>query len=442
MHQRYLRSGGGISAIISPDVSAAQLKPVVEADEWRTAQSQFDEAAEIIKLEPWLREVLREVQREFTCSFPVKMDSGHTRMFTGYRVQHNINRGPAKGGIRYHPDVSLNEVKALAMWMTWKCAVVNIPFGGAKGGIIVNPKELSLNELEHMTRRFATEISILIGHDRDIPAPDVNTDGQTMAWIMDTLSMHLGYSSPASVTGKPVEVGGSLGRIDATGRGVMICTLAALDHLGLKPHQARVAVQGFGNVGSVSARLLEEAGCTVVAVGEDYGGIHNPLGLPVKRLLEYRKEHRNLRGFPGAQEIGPTDVLEVDCDVLVPAALGNQLTSRNAGRVQAQLIVEGANGPTTPEASEIFRKRGITVVPDILANAGGVTVSYFEWVQDLQSFFWSEHEVNQKLSSIMERAFKEVMATAEERKLDLRMAAYVQAVQRVAAATRDRGIYP
>jgi glutamate dehydrogenase (NAD(P)+) len=320
--------------------------------------------------------------------------------------------------------------------------VVNIPFGGAKGGVIVDPRKLSPNELEHLTRRFATEISVIVGPDRDIPAPDVNTDGQIMAWFMDTLSMHSGFSVTATVTGKPVEVGGSLGRIDATGRGVMICTLAALDHLGLKPHQARVAVQGFGNVGSVSARLLEEAGCTVVAVGEDYGGIHNPLGLPVKRLLEYRKEHRNLRGFPGAQEIGPTDVLEVDCDVLVPAALGNQLTSRNAGRVQAQLIVEGANGPTTPEASEIFRKRGITVVPDILANAGGVTVSYFEWVQDLQSFFWSEHEVNQKLSSIMERAFKEVMATAEERKLDLRMAAYVQAVQRVAAATRDRGIYP
>ena len=424
-------------------MSAAQpVEQFEEASEWRTAQAQFDEAADILDLEPELRQILREVQREFTCHFPVKMDDGHTEVFTGYRVQHNINRGPAKGGIRFHPEVSLDEVKALAMWMTWKCAVVNIPFGGAKGGVIVDPRKLSQNELEHLTRRFATEISVIVGPDRDIPAPDVNTDGQIMAWFMDTLSMHSGFSVTATVTGKPVEVGGSLGRIDATGRGVMICTLAALDHLGLRPHQARVAVQGFGNVGSVSARLLEEAGCTVVAVGEDYGGIYNPLGLPVKRLLEYRKEHRSLRGFPGAQEIGPTDVLEVDCDVLVPAALGNQLTSRNAGRVQAKLIVEGANGPTTPEANEIFRRREITVVPDILANAGGVTVSYFEWVQDLQSFFWSEHEVNQKLSSIMERAFKEVMATAEERKLDLRMAAYVQAVQRVAAATRDRGIYP
>jgi glutamate dehydrogenase (NAD(P)+) len=277
-------------------VSAIQLKPAIEADEWRTAQSQFDTAAEIIKLEPWLREVLREVQREFTCTFPVKMDSGHLRVFTGYRVQHNINRGPAKGGIRYHPDVSLNEVKALAMWMTWKCAVVNIPFGGAKGGIIVNPKELSLNELEHMTRRFATEISILIGADRDIPAPDVNTDGQTMAWIMDTLSMHLGYSVPASVTGKPIEVGGSLGRIEATGRGVTICALAALEHLGRLPHQTKVSVQGFGNVGSISAKLLEESGCTVVAVSEDYGGIYNPLGLSIKRVLEYRAREKTLKG--------------------------------------------------------------------------------------------------------------------------------------------------
>jgi glutamate dehydrogenase (NAD(P)+) len=423
-------------------VSATELHPVVEADEWRTAQSQFDTAAEIIKLEPWLREVLREVQREFTCNFPVQMDDHHLRVFTGYRVQHNINRGPAKGGIRYHPDVSLNEVKALAMWMTWKCAVVNIPFGGAKGGIIVNPKVLSLNELEHMTRRFATEISILIGADRDIPAPDVNTDGQTMAWIMDTLSMHLGYSVPASVTGKPIEVGGSLGRVEATGRGVTICSMAALEHLGRLPHQTRVSVQGFGNVGSISARLLEEAGCTIVAVSEDYGGIYNPLGLSIKRVLEYRAREKTLRGFPGAQEIGNQEVLTVDCDLLVPAAIGNQLTSRNARDVKAKLIVEGANGPTTPEADAIFRERDIFLVPDILANAGGVTVSYFEWVQDLQSFFWSEHEVNQKLKAIMTRAFTEVLKTKLELKLDMRMAAYVRAVARVAGATRERGLYP
>ncbi|HEX6547388.1 MAG TPA: Glu/Leu/Phe/Val dehydrogenase [Candidatus Dormibacteraeota bacterium] len=413
-----------------------------EADEWRTAQTQFDAAAEIIKLEPELRQILREVQREFTCHFPVEMDDGNIRVFTGYRVQHNINRGPAKGGIRYHPDVSLDEVKALAMWMTWKCAVVNIPYGGAKGGIIVDPKQLSRRELEHMTRRFATEISILVGPDRDIPAPDVNTDGQIMAWFMDTISMQMGYSVTASVTGKPVEVGGSLGRIDATGRGVMICAVAAMEHLSLKPHQCKVVVQGFGNVGSVSARLLEEAGCTIVAVSEDYGGIYNPLGLSIKRVLEYRAREKTLRGFPGAEEVSNEDLLALDCDVLVPAAIGNQFTSRTAPNVKAKLIVEGANGPTTPEADEIFRRRGIFLVPDILANAGGVTVSYFEWVQDLQSFFWSEHEVNQKLQAIMQRSFKEVLTAAQEKKLDMRMAAYCQAVARVAAATRDRGLYP
>ena len=413
-----------------------------EDDEWRTAQRQFDEAAELIGLEPDLREILREVQREFTCHFPVEMDDGRIEIFTGYRVQHNINRGPAKGGIRYHPAVSLDEVKALAMWMTWKCAVVNIPYGGAKGGVIVDPRKLSLRELEHLTRRFATEIAILVGPDRDIPAPDVNTDAQVMAWIMDTLSMHHGYSVTASVTGKPVEVGGSLGRVDATGRGVMICTLAALEHLGVKPHAARVAVQGFGNVGSVSARLLEEAGCTIVSVSDEFGGLYNPLGLPVKRLIEHRRQHGRLEGFPGAEEMSSTGPLTADCDVLVPAAIGNQLTSRNAGQVKARLVVEGANGPTTPEADRILRNGGVFLVPDILANAGGVTVSYFEWVQDLQSFFWSEHEVNQKLHAIMQRAFREVLTVATERDLPMRMAAYVQAVSRVAAATRDRGIYP
>ncbi|TMC08860.1 MAG: Glu/Leu/Phe/Val dehydrogenase, partial [Chloroflexi bacterium] len=272
-----------------------------ESNPWRTAQHQFDEAAEILKLDTGLRRILREVQREFTCHFPVQLDDGTNRIFTGYRVQHNINRGPAKGGLRFHPDVSLDEVKALAMWMTWKCAVVNIPYGGAKGGVIVDPRTLSPNELEHLTRRFATEISILVGPDRDIPAPDVGTNAQVMAWFMDTLSMHRGYSVTASVTGKPVEVGGSLGRADATGRGVMICTVAALETMGLKPFNQRVVVQGFGNVGSVSARLLEEAGCQVVAVSEDYGGIYNPLGLPVKKLLEYRAREGTLKGFPGAE---------------------------------------------------------------------------------------------------------------------------------------------
>jgi len=421
---------------------AAIVEIQEEANEWRTAQRQFDAAAEICGLEPQLREILREVQREFTCHFPVLMDDGRVEVFTGYRVQHNINRGPAKGGIRYHPDVSLDEVKALAMWMTWKCAVVNIPYGGAKGGVIVDPRRLTLRELEHLTRRFATEISIIVGHDRDIPAPDMNTDAQIMAWIMDTLSMHAGYSVTASVTGKPIEVGGSLGRLEATGRGVTICTLAALEHLGIRRHAARVAVQGFGNVGSVSARLLEESGCSVVAVSDEYGGLYNPVGLPVRRLLEHRQETGRLAGFEGAEALPSVGPLTVDCDVLVPAAIGNQITSRNAAQIKARLIVEGANGPTTPEADKILQDRGVLLVPDILANAGGVTVSYFEWVQDLQSFFWSEHEVNQKLQAIMQRAFREVIGVAKERDLPLRMAAYVQAVQRVASATRERGLYP
>jgi glutamate dehydrogenase (NAD(P)+) len=413
-----------------------------ESNPWRTAQHQFDKAAEILKLDPGLRKILREVQREFTCHFPVQMDDKSVRNFTGFRIQHNINRGPAKGGLRFHPDVSLDEVKALAMWMTWKCAVVNIPYGGAKGGVIVDPYALSANELEHLTRRFATEISILVGPDRDIPAPDVGTNAQVMAWFMDTLSMHRGYSVTASVTGKPVEVGGSLGRADATGRGVMICAVAALETMGLKPFNQRVVVQGFGNVGSVSARLLEEAGCQIVAVSEDYGGIYNPLGLPVKKLIEYRAREGNLKGFPGAELVPNDELLKLDCDVLVPAALENQITSTNAHDIKAKLIVEGANGPTTPEADDILRKRGVILVPDILANAGGVTVSYFEWVQDLQSFFWSEHEINARLESIMTRSFKEVLAIRDEKKVDMRMAAYLLAVNRVAVATADRGIYP
>jgi glutamate dehydrogenase (NAD(P)+) len=420
-----------------------QLAPQVEeADEWRTAQRQFDTAAEILHLEPQIRPVLREVQREFTCHFPVEMDDGSTRVFTGYRVQHNIVRGPAKGGIRYHPAVSLDEVKALAMWMTWKCAVVNIPFGGAKGGVVVDPRTMSSREVERMTRRFATEISVLIGPDRDIPAPDVNTDGQIMAWIMDTISMHEGYSVTACVTGKPVDVGGSLGRVEATGRGVMICTLDALRHLGMRPQGTRVSIQGFGNVGSVSATLLERAGCTVVAVSDEYGGIHAPAGLDIADVKAYRAATGSLRGFPGATQIASDGTLTVDCDVLVPAAIGNQITSHNAGDIRASLIVEGANGPTTPEADDLLAQKGVFLVPDILANAGGVTASYFEWVQDLQSFFWSEDEVNERLHSIMQRAFGEVLQTALERRLPMRMAAYVEAVSRVAAATRDRGLYP
>jgi glutamate dehydrogenase (NAD(P)+) len=433
-----------VSAITEPQFPTIGSLPqgTDSASPFEEMMSRFDLAAQKLGLDPGLYKVLREPVRETKVSIPISMDDGRIEVFVGYRVLHNIARGPGKGGIRFDKNVTLDEVRALAAWMTWKCAVVNIPFGGAKGGIIVEPHQLSKNELEHMTRRFASEISILIGPDRDIPAPDVNTDGQIMAWIMDTISMHMGYSVTATVTGKPVEVGGSLGRIEATGRGVMLCALAAMEHLGMKPHQSRVAVQGFGNVGSVSARLLEEAGCTIVAVSEDYGGIHNPLGISIKRALEHRAQNKTLKGFPGAEEVSNTDLLAVDCDLLVPAAIGNQLTSRTAPLVKARLIVEGANGPTTPEADAVFRERGIFVVPDILANAGGVTVSYFEWVQDLQSFFWSEHEVNQKLGAIMQRAFKEVLQTALAKKIDMRMAAYCQAVNRVAAATRDRGLYP
>src|SRR5438876_5000415 len=309
-------------------MSSTDLKPVVEADEWRTAQAQFDEAAEIIKLEPWLREVLREVQREFTCHFPVKLDSGHTRIFTGYRVQHNINRGPAKGGIRYHPDVSLNEVKALAMWMTWKCAVVNIPFGGAKGGVLCDPHKLSRAELERLSRRYATEISILIGPNSDIPAPDMNTNPQVMAWMMDTFSMHHGYSIPAVITGKPLAIGGSEGRLEATARGVQFVTIEAMRDLGMRPEDCSVVVQGFGNVGSISARLLHELGCRVVGVSDISGGVYNAQGIDIHRALRYSKEHGTLRGLPDTEAVTNAELLELPCEVLVPAALENQLTAK------------------------------------------------------------------------------------------------------------------
>ena len=424
-------------------MSTAELHPVVEADEWRTAQAQFDAAAEIIRLEPWLREVLREVQREFTCHFPVRMDDGSLNVFTGYRVQHNINRGPAKGGIRYHPDVSLNEVKALAMWMTWKCAVVNIPFGGAKGGIIVNPRSLSLNELEHMTRRFATEISILIGADRDIPAPDVNTNPQVMAWIMDTYSMHKGYSVPAVITGKPIGIGGSEGRMEATARGVMVVTREALLDKNIDPETCSVVVQGFGNVGSITARLLhDELRCKIVGLSDISGGVYNPKGIDIYRALRHSKEHGSLRGLSDSEQVTNAQLLELPCDVLIPAALENQLTGRNAARVKAHLIIEAANGPTDPAADRIFNDAGITVVPDILANAGGVTVSYFEWVQDLQRFFWAENEINDRLETIMKRSYRAVAQKASEQDTHMRMGAYLLAVARVAEATELRGVYP
>ncbi len=419
------------------------VSPTAPANPYVTAQRQFDQAASILGLDEGMRQVLREVRRELTVNFPVRMDDGSIRIFTGYRVQHNLTRGPAKGGIRYHPQVSIDEVKALAMWMSWKCAVTNLPYGGAKGGVICDPATLSLQELENLTRRFASEISILIGPESDIPAPDVNTNQQTMAWIMDTISMEKGYSVPATVTGKPLSIGGSEGRPAATGRGVMVVTLEACRRLGIEPSDSTVAIQGFGNVGSVSADLLHEQGFKVVAVSDVFGGIYNRLGLDIPSLLEHVRVTGKVTGFAGAtQEISNAGLLELPVTILIPAALENQLTLSNAAKVQARMVVEAANGPTTPEADDVFHQRGVTLVPDILANAGGVTVSYFEWVQDLQSFFWEESEINGRLTRIMQRAYDQVDELAREHSTTLRMGAYCLAVKRVADATSVRGIYP
>jgi glutamate dehydrogenase (NAD(P)+) len=406
------------------------------------AVAQFDAAAEYLNLSQEMRAVLRLPKRELTVNFPVRMDDGRVEMFTGYRVQHNINRGPAKGGIRYDANVSLDEVRALAMWMTWKCAVVNIPFGGAKGGVIVDPRKLSRAELERLTRRYATEIAGVIGPESDIPAPDVNTNPQVMAWIMDTYSMHHGYSIPAVVTGKPLSVGGSEGRMEATGRGVYIVSREACRVLGMPFVGARVIVQGFGNVGSVTARLLHDAGCIVVGLSDIYGAIYNERGIDVMRAVRHIQEHGTLSGMADTSPVDGKALLEMPCDILVPAATEGQLTHANAPRVQATLIVEAANGPTTPEADNIFRERGIAVIPDILANAGGVTVSYFEWVQDIQRFFWAEDEINNRLEQVMVRSFNAVDAKREEQQTDFRMGAYLLAVSRVAEATQVRGIYP
>jgi glutamate dehydrogenase (NAD(P)+) len=409
---------------------------------YTVAVAQFDEAAERLGLSQSLRAILRMPKRELIVNFPVRMDNGDVEMFTGYRVQHNINRGPAKGGIRFSPEVSLDEVRALAMWMTWKCAVVGIPFGGAKGGVICDPHKLSRTELERLSRRYATEISILIGPNSDIPAPDMNTNPQIMGWMMDTFSMHQGYSVPAVITGKPLAIGGSEGRLEATARGVQVVTREAMRDLGMRPEDCTVVVQGFGNVGSISARLLHEMGCRVVGLSDIQGGVYNANGIDVHRALRFSKEHGNLKGMPETEPVTNAELLELPCDVLVPAALENQLTGRNASRVRASLVIEAANGPTTPDADRIFNDRGITVVPDILANAGGVTVSYFEWVQDLQRFFWSENEINHRLESIMERSYRSVHLKAMEQETNLRMGAYLLAVARVAEATEIRGVYP
>jgi glutamate dehydrogenase (NAD(P)+) len=411
-------------------------------DPFATAQRQFDRAADYLNLDPAVRTVLRDVQRVLQVNFPVHMDDGSIRLFTGYRVQHNMHRGPTKGGIRYHPSVSLAEVKALAMWMTWKNAIFHLPFGGAKGGVIVDPKKLSMRELENLTRRFTAEISIIIGPESDIPAPDVGTNAQTMAWMMDTYSMHEGRSVPAVVTGKPISIGGSQGREEATGRGVMIVTLESLKHLQIDPATGTVAVQGFGNVGSNSARLLAEQGVKVVAVSDVSGGIYNPSGLNIPDVLRYTQEHGTLKGFRNADSVTNDQLLELPVTVLIPAALENQITERNAADIKARIVVEGANGPTTPEADAILNDNGVFVVPDVLANAGGVTVSYFEWVQDLQHFFWTEDEINERLHRIMRDSFSRVLSTKESNDVDMRLAAYIVAVRTVADATDARSIYP
>ncbi len=417
-------------------------RAVQPINSWHVAQRQFDRAAERLELDPGMRLVLREPQREFKCHFPVKMDDGSVRVFTGYRVHHNIVRGPAKGGIRFHQDVNLDEIKALAMWMSWKCAVVGIPFGGGKGGVAVDPKQLSRRELEGMTRRFTTELAVLIGPERDIPAPDVNTNAQVMAWMMDTYSMHAGHTVPGVVTGKPVSLGGSEGRAEATARGAVYCIESAASHLGVRIADSRVVIQGFGNAGATSAVLLAQLGARIVAVSDSSGGISDPRGLDVKGVQTWKAEHGTVQGLPGASDISNADLLELDCDILVPAAMENQITASNAPRVKARIIAEAANGPTTPDADDILAARDVFLIPDILCNAGGVTVSYFEWVQDLNRDHWTESVVNAKLKEIMDRSFGEVLSMSRREDCDMRTAAYLLAVDRVASATALRGLYP
>lgn len=409
---------------------------------YENALHQLEIAARHLELDPGMHEILKYPQREITVHFPVKLDNGTTRVFTGYRVQHNLARGPSKGGIRYSPKTDLDEVRALAMWMTWKSAIVNIPFGGAKGGVLCDPKVMSMGELERLTRRYATEISILIGPETDIPAPDVNTNPQVMAWIMDTYSMHRGSTVPAVVTGKPVSIGGSEGRVEATGRGIAIIASEAANQMGIPMAGASVVIQGFGNVGSIAARSFYERGAKVIAVSDAIGGLWNPNGLDIPALLECSHRDGTLTTHKGGEPITNEELLELPCDILVPAAIENQITTANAHRIQARIIIEGANGPTTPAADRILYDRGIFLVPDVLANAGGVVVSYFEWVQDLQSFFWEEAEVNKRMEQMMVRAYKSVADIALRKELDMRTAAYMIGVKRVADAATTRGIYP
>jgi glutamate dehydrogenase (NAD(P)+) len=402
---------------------------------------EFDGAARLLGLEPGIWKILTHPKRQIIVSCPVLMDNGQIEVFTGYRVQYNITLGPAKGGIRYHPSVTLDEVKTLAAWMTWKCAVAGIPFGGGKGGVICDPTKMSLRELEALTRRYIAEIVDAIGPEKDVPAPDVNTNEQVMAWVMDTYSMHVGHTTTSVVTGKPIEMGGSLGRREATGRGVMITTREAARHLGIDIKAATIAVQGFGNVGSVSADLLHELGAKIVAVTDWKGGVYNPAGLDIEALIAWTSTHKTVAGFPKAEALDGAKIFELDVDVLIPAALENQITMQNAPKIKAKIIAEGANGPTTPDADNHLHDRGVFIIPDILANAGGVTTSYFEWVQDRYGYFWEEREVNERLERKMVEAFNRVLATSLKYKCDMRTAAYIVAISQVASVTKLRGMY-
>jgi glutamate dehydrogenase (NAD(P)+) len=418
-----------------------RFKGTDEKNPFEAMSERFDRAAQILGLDPDLYAVMRVPSREIKVYVPVRMDSGHIQVFEGYRVQHNFARGPAKGGIRYAPDVSLDEVKALSAWMSWKCAVVNVPFGGGKGGIICDPHQMSLGELERLTRRYTAELIDFIGPDKDVPAPDMNTNEQTMAWIMDTYSMHARHTVNAVVTGKPVALGGSLGRREATGRGVLIVTNEAIKRFNLKPEDARVVVQGSGNVGGIGAELMYNQGYKIIAISDIGGGIYNPNGLNIPEALKYLQENKTLDGYPNVDRVSNSELLEIECDVLAPCATENQITSENAHRIKCKILSEGANGPTTPKADKILHDKGIFVIPDILANAGGVTVSYFEWVQDRMGYFWREDEVNQRLEEKMVASFNELCHFAEKHNVDTRTAAYMLAIDRVAYHTKMRGIY-
>jgi glutamate dehydrogenase (NAD(P)+) len=426
------------------DATAITASPAAleqELNPWLAAEARFDAAASRLGLDEGLCKVLRSPSKEIIVHIPVSLDDGRLEVFTGYRVQHSNARGPAKGGVRYSPDLTLDEVRALAAWMTWKCAVVNIPFGGGKGGVICDPRLLSDFELERITRRYTAEILPLIGPEQDVPAPDVNTNAQTMAWIMDTYSMHVGHTATAVVTGKPLDLGGSRGRPEATGRGCMIVTIEALKRMGLDPHSTRVVVQGFGNVGGMAAKLMSEAGFKIIALIEVEGAVYNSKGLDIPALLHHRLNTGSIVDFPGAEAMSADDAMFLECDVLLPAAKENVITSQNAARIRAKIVVEGANGPTTPVADEILAANGVFVIPDILANAGGVTVSYFEWVQDRQGFFWNEGLVNQRLKEIMVENFSRVVSYAVKHGVNNRIAAYMLALDRVSFAVKLRGIY-